>query len=158
MKKGKDVRIHKTAIFKRSNKVYIGDYVAIDPFFYMTPGGAISSYVHINSHVSVIGGEDGNLFIGNRTAISTGCRLICRSEDFTKTGHAIPWLREGHAPQYGTDIMIGDDVILGANVVVLPDSVIENGVTVGANSLVKGRLKANGIYAGIPAKKIGVRK
>lgn len=151
-----DKRIHKTAIIKR--KVEMGNHIAIDPFFYMTTKGIFGNNIHISSHVSVLGGEDATLYIGDNVAISTGCRLICRSDDFKRLGVAIPWAKEGQTPKYGEHIVLEEEVILGANVVVLPDVVIGFGAVVGAGSVVTKSLKRFGIYAGIPAKKIGVRK
>ena len=152
-----DRQIHKTAIIKR--KVEMGDHIAIDPFFYMTTGGIFRHWIHINSHVSVIGGEDARLFIGNHVAISTGCRLICRSDDFTKKGYAIPFMEEKfQTPKYGRYIAIKNGAILGANVVVLPDVTIGEGAAIGANSMVNCDVPDNEIWAGTPAKKIGMRK
>lgn len=51
-------------------------------------------------------------------------------------------------------IFIGHDVWIGRGCIVMPGSVIENGVVVGANSVVKGHLLANKIYAGVPLKLI----
>ena len=48
-------------------------------------------------------------------------------------------------------------MVIGCGSVLLPDSVLEDGVAIGALSLVKGRYKAFNIYAGIPAKLIRPR-
>ncbi len=157
MKTGEDVIIHETAIIKLSDDVILGSHIAIDPFFYMTTRAVFDDWVHIGSHVSVIGGKEGILMIGNYVAISTGCRLICRSDDFDFKGIAIPFFPENNKKLYGNFICICDKAILGANVTVLPDVEIKEGAVVGANSLVKTDLDAWGIYAGTPAKKIGER-
>ena len=148
--------IHDTAIIKHIGLVVMGQNIAIDPFFYMTTQGEFGDWIHINSHVSVIGGKEAKMIIGNNVAISTGCRLICCSNDFHSTKPAIPFKGELQ-DIYGSFIYISDNVILGANVVVLPDVTIGEGAVVGANSLVKEDLEPWGIYAGTPAKKIGDR-
>ncbi|MCW5876231.1 MAG: hypothetical protein KIS85_05040 [Anaerolineales bacterium] len=53
-------------------------------------------------------------------------------------------------------VRIGNRVTLGANSSVMPGVVIEDDVLVGANSLVPMgmRLKAGGVYLGVPAKKV----
>jgi acetyltransferase-like isoleucine patch superfamily enzyme len=51
-------------------------------------------------------------------------------------------------------IKVGDNVFLGYSVTVLPGSQIGDNVIVGSNSLVKGVLASNSVYAGIPAKYI----
>jgi len=148
--------IHKTAVIKRLEMISMGDNIAIDPFFYMSTKGDFGDWIHIGSHVSIIGGIEAKIIIGNYVAISTGCRLVCRSDDFTKKGIAIPF-SVGKRNLYGSFINIKDKAILGANVIVLPDVIIGEGAVVGANSLVKTNLDAWGIYAGTPAKKIGER-
>jgi galactoside O-acetyltransferase len=155
MKKGMDIIIHETAIIKIGDAVVMGDHIAIDPFFYMTTMADFGNWIHIGSHVSVIGGNDAILRIGDYVAISTGCRLVCRSNDFNFKNSAIPFLAGSRL--YGNFIDIRDKVILGANSVILPDVTINEGAVVGANSLVKTDLDAWGIYAGIPAVKIGER-
>jgi len=54
-------------------------------------------------------------------------------------------------------IVIGNNVWIGRNCLILPGSVIEDGVVIGANSLVKGTLRSNLIYAGNPIKVIKPR-
>jgi virginiamycin A acetyltransferase len=56
---------------------------------------------------------------------------------------------QGFLPSKG-GIIIGDDVWIGANCVVLDGAVLEDGVVVAAGSVVRSRLKAYGVYAGIP--------
>lgn len=55
------------------------------------------------------------------------------------------------------DITIGNNVWLGRGCIIMPGTVIEDGVVVGANSVVKGHLLQNGIYAGAPVKYIKKR-
>ncbi len=54
-------------------------------------------------------------------------------------------------------IIIGNDVWIGRNCIIMPGTIIEDGVVVGANSIVKGTLKENGIYAGSPVKLLKMR-
>ena len=49
-------------------------------------------------------------------------------------------------------IIIGNNVFIGINVTVLPATKIGNNVIIGAGSIVKGELKSNSVYAGVPAK------
>jgi len=64
---------------------------------------------------------------------------------------SVPYCKQ---PDRFEEIIIGDNVWIGRGCVILPGSVIENGVIVGAHSVVKGILKANCIYAGNPVKLI----
>ncbi|MCL7420125.1 MAG: acyltransferase [Methylobacter sp.] len=52
------------------------------------------------------------------------------------------------------NIVIGDNVFIGFNVTILLGTKIGEKVIVGAGSVVRGELKSNGVYAGVPAKYI----
>lgn len=54
-------------------------------------------------------------------------------------------------------IKIGNDVWIGARVVVLGGSEISDGAVIAAGSVVKGRVGPNEIWGGVPAKKLGER-
>jgi acetyltransferase-like isoleucine patch superfamily enzyme len=54
-------------------------------------------------------------------------------------------------------IVIGNNVWIGRNCLIMPGTVIEDGVVIGANSLVKGTLKKDTIYAGNPVQEIRQR-
>jgi len=56
------------------------------------------------------------------------------------------------------EITIGNDVWIGKACLTMPGTIIEDGVIVGANSLIKGRLVKNGIYAGNPVRLIKLRE
>jgi len=53
---------------------------------------------------------------------------------------------------YFSPIVIGDNVFLGYGVVVLPGVIIGDNVIVGAGTIVRGELKSNSVYAGVPSK------
>lgn len=55
-------------------------------------------------------------------------------------------------------IKIGNNVWIGRGCIILPGSIIEDGVVVASNSTVKGVLKKDGIYGGNPVKYIKQRK
>jgi len=49
-------------------------------------------------------------------------------------------------------IIIGNNVFLGLNSIILQGTIIGNDVIIGAGSVVKGNIESNGVYAGVPAK------
>jgi len=61
---------------------------------------------------------------------------------------------ELHDIDYFSPIIIGNNVFIGYGAIILPGSIIEDNVIVGAGSIVKGFLKKNSVYAGNPAKYI----
>ena len=64
-------------------------------------------------------------------------------------------LFNGNIPYYMGCIRIGNNVLIGTNVTILPDVCIGNNVVIGAGSVVSKDLEDGGVYAGVPAKKIG---
>jgi tetrahydrodipicolinate N-acetyltransferase len=55
-------------------------------------------------------------------------------------------------------IIIEDDVLIGANSVILPGSHLHKGSVVGAGSVVQGAVDEYAIVAGTPARVIGSRE
>ena len=55
------------------------------------------------------------------------------------------------------DVLIENDVWIGAGVVVLPGAVIRQGAVIAAGAVVRGEVPSNTIYGGILAQKISVR-
>jgi acetyltransferase-like isoleucine patch superfamily enzyme len=55
------------------------------------------------------------------------------------------------SPDISKEIVIGNNVWIGRSCLICEGSIIEDGVVVGAHSVVKGVLEKDGIYAGTPA-------
>ena len=56
------------------------------------------------------------------------------------------------------EVVIGRHVIIGCGSVILPGVTLEEGVAVGALSLIRSDCAAFGIFAGNPARRIGERR
>lgn len=83
--------------------------------------------------------------LGRNFLFAPGIKLISANHD--PKDHS-KWIKEN-------PIKIGENVWLGANVVVLPGVEIANDCVVGAGSVVsKSLMEPNCIYAGVPAKRI----
>lgn len=96
----------------------------------------------------------GKIVIGKYCNISQHCSLIA-SNHLIKKGMYIShqsWNEDR------TGVIIGDDVWIGANSVILPGVTIENGAVVGAGSVVTKNVPSNAIVAGNPAKIIKWRE
>lgn len=52
------------------------------------------------------------------------------------------------------NVVIGNNVFIGAHCVILPNTYIGNNVVIGAGSIVTGVIENDSVYAGNPAKKI----
>lgn len=102
------------------------------------------------NNIRATGGE---IIIGKYCNISQHCSLIA-SNHLTKKGIYIsnqPWDEER------TGIVIGDDVWIGANSVVLPGVKVGSGAVIGAGAVVTKDVPENTICVGNPARVIKYR-
>lgn len=106
----------------------------------------------VSSHIAPYGYfliADQKIRIGNHVAIARNCAFFCSTNSIPK-GQSIFF-----KDTYETgDITLGDNILMGANCVVLPGTVIEDNVVIAANSTVKGHLEQGCLYGGNPVKMI----
>lgn len=129
--------------------------------FRAEPGSALSHGCHIgnkngrmslgaNSHLGAychVNVVEGVVTIGNDVAIGPGTCIVSYSN------HYVPG-EDLCTSKITDDVLIHDHVFIGANVTVLPGTIIESNVVVGAGSVVKGRLASHGLYAGAPCRRL----
>ncbi|MCU4674824.1 acyltransferase [Catenovulum sp. 2E275] len=92
--------------------------------------------------------------IGNDVLIAPNVTIMSRMHEFARTD--IPMSLQGYREEKG--VVIGDDVWLGRNVVVMPGVSIGKGVIVGAGAVVTKNVPDYAIVAGVPAKVIKMRE
>ncbi len=98
-------------------------------------------------------GGGGDIIIGDDCLISQFCSLVASNH-----GHAAGQvIRSQGAHQQKVGVKLGNDVWLGAGVVVLPGVTIGDGAIIGANAVVTADVPAQQIFAGVPAERIGER-
>jgi lipopolysaccharide O-acetyltransferase len=107
-----------------------------------------SDAVHIACAFDVSIGND--VLVGSKVHITDHNHGRYEGED----GISSPLDPPASRPLHGAPVRIGNRVFLADGVVVLPGSDIGDGAIVGANSVVRGRLLPNTIYAGTPARPI----
>ena len=74
-----------------------------------------------------------------------------RSSNHVYSDSSIPFREQGHS---GGTILIGENVWIGAGVVVLPDVTISSNSIVGAGSVVTHDVPAYSVVGGVPARVI----
>lgn len=90
--------------------------------------------------------------VGSDSLIASGCKFIDHDHAMTTGGG--PMNRQ---PCPDAPIVLEEDVWLGVNVVVLKGVTVGRGAVVGAGAVLTKSVPPYEIWAGIPARKIGVR-
>jgi acetyltransferase-like isoleucine patch superfamily enzyme len=145
-----DIFIHKDAEFKIDP--ILGDHIAIDKGVYCTVNATIGDYTHISPYVTIIGGKTGEFISKGFNNIMTGARIICGSDRFDDSGlfgAMIP--KEYKGKQIIEPVIMEMFSNIGTNAIVLPGSILREGVLLTAGSLLMGDTKAWGVYKGNPA-------
>ena len=106
---------------------------------------ALSPNVHV-------GADAGRIEIGAQTAIGPG--TVIRAANHCIARQDVPIMHQGHVPG---QIIIEEDVWIGANCVITPDVRIGRGAVVGAGAVVTRNVAPFSIVGGVPAKQIGMR-
>lgn len=158
-KAGNNVFISSNVEIRRPHLVEIGDNVAIDTGFYCTTQLDIGDYIHIGPYVTVIGGANGLLKMGNFTTIAAGSRLICGSDLHLGDGLIGPTIPEKYRDSLNISPIIFEDFAsIGTNVIINPGVTLAEGSVVGANSFLTKSTEPWTIYVGSPAKAIKIRE
>lgn len=150
---GHNVLISDRASFYGAARISIGNNVRIDDFCVLSAGeGGIEmgNYIHVAVYSSLIG--RGRITLHDFCNISSRVSVYSSSDDYSGATMTNPMVPEEFTGVTCADVTIGRHVIIGSGSVVLPGVTLDEGVAVGALSLVRGDCRAFGIYAGIPAE------
>lgn len=105
----------------------------------------IGDYTRIGIHCTVIG----PVCIGHHVNLAQGITVTALNHNFADTNRRIDEQGISTRP-----VVIGDDVWIGANAVILPGVTIGRHVVVAAGAVVTKDVPENTIVAGVPAKVI----
>lgn len=131
---GSDVRISPTATFRNGERVTIG------------------ARTHVGEGCSLWAGDNsGEIVLGEDVLFGPGVYITASNYGLAP---GIPVMQQ---EKVEASVHIGNDVWLGANVVVLPGVRIGSGCVVGAGAVVTKDLPPMSIAVGVPAKVVGRR-
>jgi acetyltransferase-like isoleucine patch superfamily enzyme len=134
IKKGRKVWIHPTASFRNGQNIVIGDYS------------------HVNRDCCLWAGPNSRIILGRYVLMGPGVRIHATNHTFDRTD--IPMMLQ---PLREADVVIEDDVWLGANVIVTAGVRIGRGAIVAAGAVVTKDVPPYTIVGGIPAKPLKSR-
>ena len=158
-KVGQNVKISDKASFYNCSKISIGTNCRIDDFCVISAGIGgilIGDNTHIAVYTSIIGA--GKVALSDYCNLSSRVSIFSSSDDYTGMAMTSPQIPPEFTNVKIADVFLGRHVIVGSGSVILPGTTLEEGVAIGALSLVNRNCKAFGIYAGIPVKFIKERK
>ncbi len=126
--------------FRYPSKMHIGDYVTINRgcFFLAT----------MHSGVFLGGGrKNADIIIGDHVLFAPNVKLLCGGHDYSTLD----------MPVIADKIIIENYVWIGEGATILPGVRIHEGSVIGAGSVVTHDVPGWAVYAGNPARQIGVR-
>jgi galactoside O-acetyltransferase len=154
---GRNVFISRRAVIASPSALFLGDSIRIDAFCSVIGREEvrIANHCHIGTSVSL--SATAPISIGAYSGIASGCRLFTADDDYSGgflTGPTAPAETTNVAT---APIEIGSYCVIGANSIVLPGTVLEDGTVVGALSLARGRYEGWRVYGGVPARMLKER-
>jgi acetyltransferase-like isoleucine patch superfamily enzyme len=156
---GSNVELSDKASVYGAARIEIGDNTRIDDFCVLSAGEdgiSIGKHVHVAVYTSLIGA--GRIEIGDFANLSSRVSVYSSNDDYSGEYMTNPTIPAEYTNVTKLPVTIGSHVIVGSGSVILPGVTLRSGAAVGALSLIKSDCDAFGIYAGVPAKRIGDRK
>lgn len=150
---GEGAVIYPTVKVVGAERLWLGDHSTIDDFVFLNcgAGARIGRYVHVATHVSVVG--SGGIDIGDCAVVATGARILTATDTFTGGARMSTHLPDDQRHVVVAQVSIGTDAFIGANAVVLPGVTVGEGAVAGAGAIVTSDLEPWTVYVGSPARR-----
>lgn len=121
--------------------------VTIEPSFWCDYGYNIKLGENFYSNHNLVILDEAEVVFGDNVFIGPNC-------GFYTAGHPLNIAQRNQGLEYAKPIKVGNNVWLGANVIVLPGVVIGDNCTIGAGSVVVKDIPANSVAVGNPCRVI----
>lgn len=131
LNRGGLIDVREAVYFDRPEQVYIGD----------------NSLINYGCKFIIGFSKEAKIKIGKNVQIGMNCTFTCVS-------HAVGQKEQRAGKNFYKDIVVQDGCWIGASCTILPAVSIANGCVIAAGSVVTKSTEANGLYAGVPAKRI----
>jgi acetyltransferase-like isoleucine patch superfamily enzyme len=156
---GRNVMISSDARIYGASNISIGDNVRIDDFVTMA---AVRGYIDIGNYVFIARGSHLSGAFGielhDFSSMAANTVIYSASDDYSGEALTAQVVPHEFTKYRGGKVVLGRHVIVGSASTIIGPSILNEGVSVGAMSLVIKDLDPWGIYAGMPAKRIKERK
>ncbi|MGL5721043.1 MAG: acyltransferase [Brevinema sp.] len=151
MKIGEHTHVAETAIIRQPDHCIIGAYGSILDYTLISPKLTLGNFCLID-RLCIIAGSSYHFTMEDFTGLGGGVSIWCQSNDYV---HNLVSSRA----QFTGDVILKKYSGVGAGTVVMPNNVIPEGTTIGANSFVPYNfpLKEWSVYAGSPVRFIKAR-
>lgn len=150
---GRNVMISKKVSIYGAENISIGNNVRIDDFCILSGKIRIGSFVHIAAYSALYGGNVG-IEMNDFSGLSSRVIIYTESDDYSGNYLTNPTIPDKYLNIIKGKVILNKHVIIGTSSTILPAVIIDEGVAVGAMSLVNKSLDEWGIYAGSPCRKI----
>jgi galactoside O-acetyltransferase len=153
---GENVLISKKASIYGGEAISLGNNVRIDDFCILSGRIEIGSYVHIAAFCALYGAN--GIVMSDFSGLSAKVIIYSASDDFSGEYLIGAMVPAEFTNVTGGTVFMKKYVQVGAGSVILPDVTLEEGVSVGAMSLVTKSLPSWSMNFGIPARFYKERK
>jgi len=155
---GKNVKVSRKASIHNAGGISIGDFSRIDDFCVLSAG---HEGIHIgrNVHIAVFSSLIGKALIEIRDFANLSSRVMVYSSNDDYSGSALtnPTVPSQFTNVRSASVIIEKHVIIGSGSIVLPGVTLQEGVAIGALSLVNKDCERFSIYVGTPVKRLRSR-
>ncbi len=148
----------KVSIYSPKN-ISIGNNVRIDDFCVLSAGDGyinIGNYIHIAVFTTIFGA--GGVEIEDFSTTSSRVAIYSITDDYSGETLTNPIIPEKYKKLTYKEVKIKKHSIIGTGSVILPGVTLDEGTSIGANSLVLKSTEPWGIYVGSPVRRIKDRK
>lgn len=119
--------------------LYHGAYVLNgEGTFAMGDHSHLGAFCYVNA-------QHGTVRLGDHVAVGPGTKLLSYSNHYGH-GRLVTEMRRT------ADVLVGNNVFIGANCTVLPGARVHDHVVIAAGSVVRGELRGNAVYGGVPCR------
>lgn len=154
---GNNILISKKASIYGAKEMSLGNNIRIDDFCILSGKITFGNYIHVAAYSALYGGEVG-IILNDFANVSSRVVIYAISDDYSGEFMTNPMIPDEYKNVISKSVIVGRHCIIGSNSTLLPGVILNEGVAIGAHSLVNKECIEWKIYGGVPAKILKDRK